>query len=125
MYFNASGVMKTAPANTPRLDHDPTASPYPSKGILIEESRTNSIPYSELIDQWTTAGTVTFAANNRSGPNGNVTSDDVTFGTTGTENLSQTSPSSFAVGSTFTGSFYFEDISGSSTWYRLIVASSG
>lgn len=123
-YFDSSGVMRIAPQRTPRLDHNPSASPYPPKGVLIEESRTNSILYSEQMEQWSTTGTITFATDNRTAPNGISTADDVIFGTTGSENFFQTSPSTFTAGSTFTGSFYFKYISGSSTWYRVIVASS-
>ncbi|MGY8666174.1 hypothetical protein Q3C01_28015 [Bradyrhizobium sp. UFLA05-109] len=54
-YFNGAGVMKNAPADTPRLDHDPTASPYPSKGVLIEESRTNLIGSSNAFNTWSTS----------------------------------------------------------------------
>jgi len=43
-YFDSAGVLQTASANQPRFDHDPvTQAP---KGILIEESRTNSTLYS-------------------------------------------------------------------------------
>jgi hypothetical protein len=44
-YFNSSGVMNTAPVNTPRLDHSPV-SPYAAEGVLIEESRANIVAYS-------------------------------------------------------------------------------
>lgn len=40
-YFDSSGVMQTAAANTPRFDFDPVT--HVAKGILLEESRTNSI----------------------------------------------------------------------------------
>ena len=38
-YFDAFGVLKSAPANTARFDHDPVTGE--SKGLLIEEARTN------------------------------------------------------------------------------------
>jgi hypothetical protein len=47
-YFNSSGVMKTAPVNTPRLDHSPV-SPYAAEGVLIEESRANSIRNNTMV----------------------------------------------------------------------------
>ncbi len=40
-YFDSSGVMQTAAANTPRFDYDPVT--HVAKGILLEESRTNSV----------------------------------------------------------------------------------
>ena len=44
-YFDSSGTLTTATANTPRFDHDPST--LESKGLLIEEGRTNSIPNSQ------------------------------------------------------------------------------
>lgn len=43
-YSDSSGVLQTAAANTPRLDHDPST--LAAKGILIEEQRTNRLPRS-------------------------------------------------------------------------------
>ena len=44
-YFDATGTLTTATANTPRFDHDPVT--LESRGLLIEESRTNSIRNSQ------------------------------------------------------------------------------
>jgi hypothetical protein len=40
-FFDANGVLQLAAANVPRFDHDPATGA--SRGLLIEESRTNSI----------------------------------------------------------------------------------
>lgn len=40
-YFDEGGVLRTATANTPRIDYDPTT--LATLGLLIEEARTNSI----------------------------------------------------------------------------------
>ncbi len=40
-YFDSTGVMQTATNNTPRFDYDPVT--HLQKGLLIEESRTNSL----------------------------------------------------------------------------------
>jgi hypothetical protein len=42
-YFDSGGTLRTAAAGEPRIDHDPVAAGIPSLGLLIEESRTNSI----------------------------------------------------------------------------------
>lgn len=41
-------VLLTAPANTPRIDHDPITGEC--KGLLVEQSRTNLLTYSEQFD---------------------------------------------------------------------------
>lgn len=45
-YFDATGTLTTATANVPRFDHDPST--LASKGLLIEEGRTNSLPNSQM-----------------------------------------------------------------------------
>jgi hypothetical protein len=52
-YFDSTGTLQTAAANTPRFDYDPST--LAPKGILIEESKTNSIPNSTM--QGVAAGT--------------------------------------------------------------------
>lgn len=44
-YFDATGTLTTATADVPRFDHDPST--FESKGLLIEEGRTNSIRNSQ------------------------------------------------------------------------------
>jgi hypothetical protein len=46
-YFDSGGTLRTAAAGEPRIDHDPAAAGIPSLGLLIEESRTNSIRNSQ------------------------------------------------------------------------------
>ncbi|HAJ89914.1 MAG TPA: hypothetical protein DCM27_02705, partial [Rhodospirillaceae bacterium] len=43
-YFDSTGTLQTVSNNTPRFDYDPVT--HQSKGILIEESRTNLLNYS-------------------------------------------------------------------------------
>ena len=45
-YFDASGVLTTAAINGPRFDHVYNGSAWVSKGLLIEEARTNLCTYS-------------------------------------------------------------------------------
>lgn len=44
-YTDSQGIIRTVPENVPRFDHDPTTGE--SLGLLIEESRTNLITYSQ------------------------------------------------------------------------------
>ena len=44
-YYDSAGVIQTASNNTPRFDHDPVTGEC--LGLLIEDARTNLVPYSE------------------------------------------------------------------------------
>jgi hypothetical protein len=46
-FVDGNGIVQTASANEPRFDHDPVTGE--SLGLLIEESRTNKLPYSTAI----------------------------------------------------------------------------
>ena len=47
-YVGADGLIKTAAANEPRFDHNPTTGE--SLGLLVEEARTNLITYSQAFN---------------------------------------------------------------------------
>ena len=51
-YFDKYGVMRTAAAGVPRIDHDPITSEC--RGLLVEEQRTNYVPYSNTLQTWST-----------------------------------------------------------------------
>ena len=50
-YVGSDGLIKYASADEPRFDHDPET--LESLGLLIEESRTNLLSYSNYFNQWT------------------------------------------------------------------------
>ena len=69
-YVGSDGLIKTAAADEPRFDHNPETGE--SLGLLIEESRTNYVAYSENFNTWwtiTVIGSVT--ANSTTSPDGN------------------------------------------------------
>jgi hypothetical protein len=84
-YFDASGVLTTAAINGPRFDYVYNGSSWVSKGLLIEEQRTNLVQYSELVGStgWSanSAGTTTpvVTANFAAAPNGSTTASKIVF----------------------------------------------
>ena len=61
-YFDANGTLQTATSGTPRFDHDPATGA--SRGLLIEEERTNLFQRSAEFDNayWTKTGLLAFGS---------------------------------------------------------------
>lgn len=74
--INSSGLVATVNANLPRFDYDPST--LTCRGLLIEESRSNAILYSEDFSNgnWAKTG-VTIGSNAVVAPDGNTTADNV------------------------------------------------
>ena len=73
-YFDNTGTMQTAAANTPRMDHDPVTGA--AKGVLIEEGRTNYLYPSSTFSSapWGNGGGFTsITANSATAPDGTNT----------------------------------------------------
>ena len=73
---NASGVIESVTANTPRFDYDPvTLAP---RGLLVEEQRTNLLLRSEEFDNasWGTAQAI-ITANATTSPDGTADADSI------------------------------------------------
>lgn len=123
-YFDEFGGMRTAPANTPRIDFDPVTSEC--KGLLIEEQRTNLLTYSEQFDNavWgCTYATVT--SNSLVAPDGSQTADKLVE-TGGTGALPRFSWNQNITNATiYTISIYAKEVSGSAKRYLQIHANSG
>jgi hypothetical protein len=78
-FFNSSGTLTTAAVNAPRFDHVYDGTNWVSKGLLIEEQRTNINLYSEQFNNAAYSinqGVVT--ANQASSPDGNTTAENLT-----------------------------------------------
>ena len=73
-FFDASGVLQTASNGTPRFNHDPATGA--SRGLLIEEARTNLLERSAELDSatWSKSGG-TITANADTAPDGTTTAD--------------------------------------------------
>jgi len=76
-FVGSNGLIQTAAINAPRFDHDPVT--LASRGLLIEESRTNVVPNSQGLANWSftnsTLGSTTTA------PDGSNTANAVSFQT--------------------------------------------
>ncbi|MCP4789420.1 MAG: hypothetical protein GY881_04195, partial [Gammaproteobacteria bacterium] len=70
-YVDENGIIQTAVDDQPRFDHDPATGE--SLGLLIEESRTNLLTYSEQFDQWDKGNNTTITPNAATAPDGSMT----------------------------------------------------
>lgn len=75
-YCGSDGLLALAAAGVPRIDFDPVT--RVSRGLLVEEARTNLLLRSEEFDNaaWTKAG-ATVTANGRLAPDGLITMDKI------------------------------------------------
>lgn len=90
----------------PRFDYDPLT--LSNKGLLIEETRSNLLTYSEQFDNaaWTKSG-ITISANVTTSPDGTVDADKlVEDSSAGTHSATSTAVSKSAVATTYTYSLY-------------------
>lgn len=78
---NANGLIETVASNAPRIDYDPIT--RECLGLLIEESRTNLLEYSEQMDNAAWAkGDTTVTPNVIAAPDGAQTADRIVENTT-------------------------------------------
>jgi len=108
-YVDENGLIKTAPANSPRFDHDPVTGEC--LGLLIEEQRENLLPYS-IVSSLTWSNTDTVTNNVTISPDGTNTAARIQVGAgyVALLNVSVTS------GEAYTFSFWLKSVSGSGTW---------
>jgi hypothetical protein len=74
-FVNEFGKVVLVSDNAPRFDHDPITGE--SKGLLIEESRTNIQPYSQDLSNWTVESGGSVTANTHISPAGDQTADSL------------------------------------------------
>jgi hypothetical protein len=75
-YFDASGTLRSAAANAPRIDFDPAT--LLCRGLLIEEQRANLLLQSENFTTTWSALNLTPTANTATSPAGTLTADTLT-----------------------------------------------
>lgn len=109
-YFNYQNIIKTATNDVPRFEHDPSTGE--SKGLLIEEGRTNRITFSESFNNWTYYN-VNLYPNEVIAPDGTKTADLFRSRQIYGQHYATRQPSdSFVDGSTYTLSVYVKAYSG-------------
>lgn len=73
-YVGSDGLIKTAATDEPRFDHNPTTGE--SLGLLVEESRSNLLLYSNDLDNaWWVKSNSTLTSNAIAAPDGTVTAE--------------------------------------------------
>ena len=90
---NSDGLVEVVPANEPRFDFDPVTGEC--LGLLVEESRTNLVTYSENIDFYDEPSgyQINVATNTTPSPDGNSTADSfLGTGVSGRATLQYTTP---------------------------------
>ena len=120
-YFDALGVMRTAASGVARFDHNPIT--FESLGLLIEESRTNLVTYSEQFDNaaWIkTRSSIT--ANTIVAPDGALTGDKLVEDTTASSTHQVIQSASFTSGTAYTFTTYIK--AAERTWALLRLPSS-
>jgi len=76
-YTDEMGVVRYAPHNVPRFDHDPATGEC--LGLLIEEARTNLVEYGDFTTGWSEyGGTVTNNVTETAAPDGTFTAAKIT-----------------------------------------------
>lgn len=107
-YVNSSGVITAATNNQPRFDYDPVT--LACKGLLIEESRSNSLSYSQTFDNAAWAGNnATINAAAAISPDGTNNAYSLIENTaTGIHRINRASVVTVTNGVTYTATGYFK-----------------
>lgn len=103
-YVNSSGVITAATINQPRFDYDPIA--LTCKGLLIEESRTNTFTYSEQLASSWTPTRITINPDQTTAPDGNNTADALTADVSTSTSHYMINTQSFTSGTTYSWSVF-------------------
>jgi hypothetical protein len=117
-FIGSNGLIQSAAINTPRFDHDPTT--LASRGLLIEESRTNLALRSEDLGDATWGKTqVTVNTNVSLSPDGLATADKVV------ENTANNIHRVFRAASAIAGTIYSVSVYAKSDGRRYLYLNAG
>jgi hypothetical protein len=105
-FVGSNGLVQSAAVNAPRFDHDPVT--LASRGLLIEESRTNICLQSENFGTtWTNdTGLVAISLDQTTSPSGAMDADKISENTTASNRRIAIQAQSFVSGTTYTFSCF-------------------
>ena len=106
-YFDSTGTLQTASTNTPRFEYDPTT--HAPKGILIEESRTNLIKSSEILESgnWVNENSsLTITTNVIAAQDGTLTADKISDNALNIRHALLAASLTITSGTTYTATFF-------------------
>ena len=115
---NSNGYIETVNADTPRFDYDPIT--LACKGLLIEESRINSLIYSEQFNvsaTWVPSANISVSADAAISPANTLTADKL-INANGASGESIAQLSSYTSGTTYTYSVFLK-AAGNTTFILL------
>lgn len=104
-YVDEDGLIKTARADIPRFDHNPTTGE--SLGLLIESRRTNLMPYSEDLSNWQLSES-SVSTNTVIAPDGTLTADKLQENTATNQHLWFRDIGTVSIGAKYTFSCFFK-----------------
>jgi hypothetical protein len=129
-FVGSNGLIQTAAVNAARFDHDPVT--LASRGLLIEEGRTNQSTYSGALVAGTGwASSETTSTTSGIGPDGNTsyqiseTSATSIHTLANSGSITATSATSVTSGIVYTGSIFLKKVTGSIDWVQLTLGSAG
>lgn len=119
-YFDSTGVMRTAAINEPRYDHGLVNGQWVSKGLVLENSATNLLTWSENTSSDTTLYGLTTTQNSTTAPDGS-TSADLLVEDTSSGAHDFVKNVSYNAGTSYTLSYFAKQhSSGSKRWLAFI-----
>ena len=116
-FVGSNGLIQTAAVNAARFDHDPVT--LASRGLLIEEGRTNLVLQSETLGTTWTQVNISVSSNVAVSPDGNTTADKLVENTVNGGHGIDQSVTFTAAAHTF--SIYAKAVERS--WLRMTIAS--
>jgi len=129
-FVGSNGLIQTAAVNAARFDHDPVT--LASRGLLIEEGRTNLSLYSgEIVIGAGWGASATTSIVDGLGPDENNAYRIAETTATASHNLGNSggttasSATSVVLGTVYTGSIFIKKVSGSVDWIQVTLGSGG